>query len=103
LGAPSGARFGVNGPQSGVDWRTSSAILPLKPAGSAGVAKPPVVPPALLTFEVQPTSDADNAAARSGTRMTRALVPMGASRARVRAYRGPGEAGGISRRACGAG
>src|SRR5262245_30225665 len=33
FGAPSGARFGVYGSQSGVELRTSRSIFPLKPFG----------------------------------------------------------------------
>src|SRR6516225_4358982 len=39
-GEPAGGVFGMYGPQSDVDWRASSAIAPLNPAGGAGVANP---------------------------------------------------------------
>src|SRR5215831_11401161 len=42
FGEPSGGCFGMKGPQSEVDCRLSSVILPLYPGGGAGVAKPRV-------------------------------------------------------------
>src|SRR5262245_42449742 len=38
FGAPFGAAFGVNGPQSGLESRMSSLMMPLKSAGALGVA-----------------------------------------------------------------
>src|SRR5215470_15748690 len=40
FGAPSGAFLRVNGPQSALESRISSLIVPLKPGGGSGTAQP---------------------------------------------------------------